>query len=108
MPQKGISLNMPPGILPIHTDEVMIHRRIKVKKTEKGVKKAGHLRIWFIDSLANKVVADIEMDRGLVETFSVLLKKECENLTEELDSDRIPEMPKKEATATTEEMRYIG
>jgi hypothetical protein len=106
--QKGINLNVPPNVSPIHADEVMIHRRLKVKKAGDGFTKVGHLRVWFIDSLTNKIVADIQIDRSLAEPLSELFKRETDKLVKELESKQPPEKPKGPAKVSSEETRYIG
>ncbi len=106
--QKGINLNLSPNVMPIHADEAMIHTKIRAKKDGDGVKKIGHLRIWFIDTLANRVVSDIVIDMGLAESLSGLLKGKTTELIEELKSDKLPEPQKKPATTSGRETSYIG
>jgi hypothetical protein len=108
MQEKGINLNLSPNVMPIQADEAMIHTKIRAKKEGDGVKKIGHLRIWFIDTLANRVVSDIVVDMGLAESLSALLKRKATELDEELKSDRLPEPHKRPATTSGRETSYIG
>ena len=108
MPEKGINLSLSPNVMPIQADEAMIHTKIRVKKEGDGVKKIGHLRLWFIDTLANRVVSDIVIDMGLAESLSGLLKRKAAKLAEELKSDRLPEPQKEPATTSSRETSYIG
>jgi hypothetical protein len=108
MPERGINLNLSPNVFPISADEAVVHTKIRVKKDGKEVKKIGHLRIWFIDTLANRVVSDIVIDSGLAESLSGLLARKSSELKEELKSDRLPEPEKRPATTSGRETSYIG
>lgn len=108
MPEQGIKLNLSPNVVPIYADEVMVHTKIRAKKEGKGAKKIGHLRIWFVDTLANRVVSDVVIDSGLAESLSGLLARKSAELKEELKSDRLPEPEKKPATTSGRETSYIG
>ncbi len=106
--QKGINLNLSPNVMPIHADEAMVHTKIRAKKGSDGVKKIGHLRIWFIDTLANRVVSDIVIDSDLAESLSELLRRKTTELIAELKSDKLPEPQRKPATTSSRETSYIG
>ncbi len=106
-PQNTMAVQAQSTQNPVYCDIVVAHATVQDNaKKEARFKRAGNVRLIFIDSLTKRAVADVVLSPITLESMTKVLKDTADQLDKLMKGEKLPQIPAE--PQITEPTTYVG